>query len=203
MTEAEFLADLRTKVYWMGKTADNPRSNAGSAAGIEEKQVQISEVGLKGTAKQVSWLPYTVYNRGVVAGPQTYAEDVFETDEEGVPVDPPVLLHAAGDPVLDENGDQIVIPELLAERVAPARTIDLPLAQTLFGIQFLTDGITNGDWSNFDLIRSVPEYNFIEFRASVEVTPATAEDPAVEQWKLFKARFNEDGTEGILTEIQE
>ena len=77
--------------------------------GIVEYTVGILKKTGPGFA-QINNLSFLVLNEGVVAGPQTYANDVFDDSE------PPVLIHAAGDPVLDGEGNQIVIAPEDAEQ---------------------------------------------------------------------------------------
>lgn len=182
MTEAEFLLDLRTKVFDMGDPVEIAHKE-----NVREMKVRIVEMDQKGLAKSNAWYPYQVLNTGKVAGPQVYEADVLEEDPEtGEPVDPPVVIHAAGDPKLDENGDQIVLSPLEAELAFAEREITLPVDKGLVGATYLQGLVEAGSISNFDLIRSVPDRNFIEFMAAV---PTTA---GKEKWVKRKASFNPD-----------
>lgn len=63
MTEQEFLADLQTKVLWMGTPV--PLDGAVVVDGVISKKVPIVELGLRGTATSPRQYTYTVINVGV------------------------------------------------------------------------------------------------------------------------------------------
>lgn len=63
MNEQQFLADLQTKVLYMGTPVLLDNSDAG--ASVLNKKVPIVELGLKGTAKPLRMYQYTVINAGV------------------------------------------------------------------------------------------------------------------------------------------
>lgn len=134
MTEAEFLADLQTKVLYMGGVS--MLDNANPSASTLHKKVDIVELGLRGTAKPMRSYQYTVVNAGKVAGPQFYEADV--RDENGN------IVHAAGDPILDSDGNQVTLSAFEAENAYPAQPIDLPVGDALLAVQYLESLKANG-----------------------------------------------------------
>jgi len=140
MTEQEFLADLQTKVLFMG--APMLMDNANPTDAVLNKKVPIVELGLRGTAKALRMHQYTVVNAGKVAGPQFYEADVL--DETGA------VLHAAGDPILDANGDQVVLSALEAENAYPVSPIELPVGDALLAVQYLETQKQLGTWTAYE-----------------------------------------------------
>lgn len=80
MTEAEFLADLQTKVLKMG--TPTTLNGAETVDGVLPKKVVIVEMGLKGTAKPPRTYQYTVINPGVEGDPNPFL------NEQAYPVNP-------------------------------------------------------------------------------------------------------------------
>ena len=83
MTEQEFLADLATKVLYMGEPQPfNDQDNVNMT-------VSIVEMGQRGTVKPPRNFHYVVLNRGVAAGPDVdplFAENAYATQPIELPV---------------------------------------------------------------------------------------------------------------------
>lgn len=92
---------------------------------------------------------FFVKNEGVVAGPQTYAADVLAEDG--------ALLHSAGDPVLDDQGDQVVIAEADAEKAWAEKAIELPKDKNELGVGYLASKVQAGDIIGFKMTESRPD----------------------------------------------
>ena len=153
MNKTEYLADLATKVVAFkdpinkaGPIVTSPPNPSQSNQAI----VAAVEAGANGLGTITSWVapvitigPIGVYNElqvrfrvmnlGVVAGPQVYAQDVTETDEETEEV---TVVHAAGDPILDDEGNPVVYPDEYAERVLPETVIENPLGDVIDAVAY-------------------------------------------------------------------
>jgi len=114
MNRAELIADLQTKCVWVGTPQKKP--NSANAPLPEQWIVQVLEYQPNSDTlfKGLSGVEFNLLNPGVVAGPQV--------DE-------------SGNPVLDGEGNQIVIaPEdaetVLVQRKAESSPVLLPQVRT-------------------------------------------------------------------------
>jgi hypothetical protein len=161
MNTAELLADLQTKCVWVGTMQRQQGSPVGP---VEEWTVPVIQIQGEGTYSKPTAFRFTVLNNGVVAGPQTYAADVLDMD--GVTV-----LHAAGDPVLDENGDQVVVPPQAAETVLVNQQIKTPVTDTMMAVGYLEAQRLAGTWLRYvedDAGPKRPDLKFFAIKAWVD-----------------------------------
>lgn len=82
MNEVEFLADLQTKVLWMGTPVEFGRDGL-----TVDKKVPVVQMGHKGTAKPAAQFQYVVLNEGVTdAEDPMFNETVYAVNPVELPV---------------------------------------------------------------------------------------------------------------------
>jgi len=160
----ELVADLETKSVWVGTA----QRKAGSDVYPLPENWTIPVIPYKANAEGLYPPPtafrFTVLNRGVVAGPQTYAQDVYD-------VDGTTILHNAGDPVLDEQGNPVVIAPEDAETVLVERELDKE--PVLFAqVQTYLNTLVPGTYIRVEA-ESVDEGDMYGFAKAWKITSAT------------------------------
>jgi hypothetical protein len=140
-------------------------------------QVQTEQVEGLDKIRGVT-VTFKVFNEGVVAGPQAYAQDVV--DEEGT------VIHAAGDPILDEEGEQVVID---AQNAEAAFYMDnrptLPRDKNEAGMAYLASKVLDGTIAGFELKHRRPDLGIFSFFEVEVVTPGgQAFEVTKETWRV-------------------
>jgi hypothetical protein len=178
MKKVDILAQLDTD----SERLMNVQGPLTSVAGVNKYVATIlATTGLDKAQEQNK--TFYVVNEGVVAGPQTYATDVLDVD--GVTV-----LHSAGDPVLDENGEQIVIAEEDAEKAFWQDSLTLPKTANARGMAYLAAKVLDGTIIGFTLKESRPDLGIFSY-FTVEVMKNNGDMTVTpEMWRV------QDGPDG-------
>jgi hypothetical protein len=178
MKKVDILAQLDTD----SERLMNVQGPLTSVAGVNKYVATIlATTGLDKAQEQNK--TFYVVNEGVVAGPQTYATDVLDVD--GVTV-----LHSAGDPVLDENGEQIVIAEEDAEKAFWQDSLALPKTANARGMAYLAAKVLDGAIIGFTLKESRPDLGIFSY-FTVEVMKNNGDMTVTpEMWRV------QDGPDG-------
>lgn len=161
MNITELVADLQTKCVWVG--TPSRVANSPSYPNPESWTIPVIQIGAGGTYQTMDNYRFTVLNKGMVAGPQVYASDVLDEND--------VVIHAAGDPILDENGDQVVIPPQLAETCLINQQILTPVGDTMTAVAYLEAERAKGTWLRYvedDQGPKRPDLSFFAIKAFVD-----------------------------------
>ncbi len=197
MNRQELIDLLNVQCVAVFEDQDNEPLNARDVVnvpGVAEVR-SIPTIQIRGVDKtQGVSVIYRVLNPGKVAGPQVYAEDVL--DEDGITV-----LHAAGDPVLDEDGNQVVLSEAEAEQATfVSGQPDLPVDKNALGMQFLASKVLDGTIAGFELLKSRPDlgiFSFFEAEVFVPVIDAETGNPV--PWTVRKELWRvQEGPESVI-----
>jgi hypothetical protein len=105
-------------------------------------------------------------------------------------VDGVTVLHSAGDPVLDENGEQIVIAEEDAEKAFWQDSLALPKTANARGMAYLAAKVLDGAIIGFTLKESRPDLGIFSY-FTVEVMKNNGDMTVTpEMWRV------QDGPDG-------